>query len=172
MSDKKAIKGMDGESYDRVVDRVMEAVDSASELSAQKLSQLVGETIELEAAAVDLSIDEAHLLRQYLLRDFNRFKQSSIDIGHAIQEGLQLDLALLERSVIDRLFKVADPTRIGFERLREQLGHEDDQYSAGELALPGRFVCVACQEEQTLYKSNALEACPSCFGVLFERASP
>lgn len=171
MSKNKVTTGVTGESYDRMVDRVMNTLDSVNELSAQTFNEVLNDAIELEDAAIELTVDEAHLVKQYLLRDFARVKQDTLEAGRAIRKVLQLDIDLLEKSVLDRLFKVADQTRVDFELLREQLGHGDAQYAAGELALPGQFVCSSCGEAQSLHSSRKLNPCSVCSGVLFERAS-
>ncbi len=170
MSDTNKDK-LDSGRYDQLVDQVMDSLDDASEVTLEKLTSAVNETVELEQTALDMSADEAALLKAYLMRDLKQFSIGVQKVGGALAEWLELDLAVLEKGIVDRLMRVADRTRIEQELLREQLSHDEAHYAAGEIALPGMFVCTQCGSKQTLSESQKLQPCRDCSAVLFERAT-
>lgn len=169
MSDTNQDK-LDSGRYDQLVDQVMDSLDGASEVTLEKLTSAVNEAVELEQTALDMSADEAALLKAYLMRDLKQFSIGVQKVGGALADWLELDLAVLEKGIVDRLMRVADKTRIEQELLREQLSHGEAHYAAGEIALPGQFVCTQCRAKQMLSESQKLQPCRDCSAVLFERA--
>jgi hypothetical protein len=169
MSDANRDK-FDSGRYDQLVDQVMDSLDGASEVTLEKLTSAVNETVELEQTAFEMSADEMALLKAYLLRDLKQFSIGIQRVGGALADWLELDFAVLEKGVVERLMRVADRTRIEQELLREQLSHDEVHYAAGEMALPGQFVCTQCGSKQTLSESQQLQSCRHCSAVLFERA--
>lgn len=170
-SDKKPVKHSEvaPEVYDRILDRLRRTIDEAGESTWESLQETIQEAIELEMAAEEMTRDEMDLLRAYIERDLKQIGYYAHETGEGIAAWLNFDLNALEQTVMNRLWELADKTRVQHELLREQLSHAEQQYLAGEITLPGRLVCVNCGEHQLLIKSGVIEVCSACHGVIFER---
>lgn len=158
-------------AYDRVLDRLRRSLDEAGETTWESLQSRIQEAIELEMAAEEMTRDEMDLLSAYIERDLKQIGYYAHETGEGIAAWLNFDLHALENAVMDRLWDLADKTRVQHELLREQLAHDEQQYLAGEITLPGRLICVNCGEQQLLIRSDAIEPCSACHGVIFERLS-
>lgn len=157
-------------AYDRILDRLRRSLDEAGETTWESLQSRITEAIELEMAAEAMTRDEMDLLNAYIERDLKQIGYYAHEAGEGIAAWLNFDLNALETAVSNRLWDLADKTRVQHELLREQLSHDDQQYLAGEITLPGRLVCVNCGEHQLLIRSAAIEPCEECHGVIFERS--
>lgn len=172
-SDKKPVQHSEvaPEAYDRILDRLRRSLDEAGETTWESLRARIQEAIELEMAAEEMTRDEMDLLNAYIERDLKQIGYYAHETGEGIAAWLNFDLNALEQTVMNRLWELADKTRIQHELLREQLSHSEQQYLAGEITLPGRLECVSCGEQQLLIKSGVIEPCSACHGVIFERLS-
>jgi hypothetical protein len=171
MRDHKSEPVVSGQGYDQLVDRLVERLNETNELSAEKVQQTIDEVVELEQVALDMSKDEAALVKAYLMRDVGSLVAIADDAVDSISTWLKFDLELLEQSVARRLLSVADKSVVDMELLREQLSHGEAEYVSGELALPGTLVCAQCATEVQLMASVSIEPCQNCGGKLFTRAS-
>ena len=171
MRDHKRESGVSGQAYDQLVDRLVEKLNVSNELSAEKVQRTIDEVVELEQVALDMSKDEAALVKAYLMRDIGSLVATVDEAVDSISTWLKFDLELLEQSVARRLLSVADNSVVDMELLREQLRHGEAEYVSGELALPGTLVCAQCAIEVQLMASARIEPCQNCGGKLFTRAS-
>lgn len=156
-------------TYDRILDLLRRRLDEAGETTWESLQARIQETVELEMAAEEMTRDEMNLLSAYIERDLKQIGYYAHETGEGIAAWLNFDLTALESAVMTRLWDLADKTRVQHELLREQLNHNEQQYLAGEITLPGRLVCVNCGEQQLLIRSDVIEPCSACQGVIFER---
>ena len=120
MRDHKRESGVSGQAYDQLVDRLVEKLNVSNELSAEKVQRTIDEVVELEQVALDMSKDEAALVKAYLMRDIGSLVATVDEAVDSISTWLKFDLELLEQSVARRLLSVADNSVVDMELLREQ----------------------------------------------------
>jgi predicted RNA-binding Zn-ribbon protein involved in translation (DUF1610 family) len=157
--------------YDRVLNRLRQDLESAEHWSWSYLQEKIEEAVELELAAEDMTRDEMDLLSAYLKRDLKQLGYYAHETGEGIAAWLNFDLDYLEQTIATQLMDLADKTRIGITELQQRLAEGDDQYTAGEIAAPGTFTCVACGESVVHTSTSRLEACPKCGSEVFTRQS-
>lgn len=157
--------------YDRVLARLLTALESAELRSWDYLQEKIEEAVEVELAAEELTRDEMDLLGAYLKRDLKQLGFYAYETGEGIAAWLNFDLNVLESTLAQQLVKLANQTRIEQERLREQLANADDEYIAGEIAAAGTFVCLACQHVLQARETVVLAPCEACGAPLYRRQS-
>jgi predicted RNA-binding Zn-ribbon protein involved in translation (DUF1610 family) len=158
------------EAYNRILDRLRERLDRAGEYSWDYLQQQIEEAAEIELAAEEMTRDEMDLLKAYIRRDLDQLGYYIHETGSGLAAWLNFDLDILEQKMLQRLLDLADRTRVDYELLREQLGHSENEYLAGEITAPGTLECLACGETQRLTRTSAIQPC-RCGAVLFRRCS-
>ncbi len=157
-------------AYDRILDRLRERLDKASEYSWDYLQQQIEEAAEVELAAEEMTRDEMELIKAYVRRDLSQLGYYIHETEAGVAAWLHFDLNVLERRIAERLLDLADRTRVEQELLREQLEHGENQYLAGEIAAPGTLECQVCGQQQRLTESSVIQPC-SCGAVVFTRRS-
>lgn len=156
------------EVYNRILDRLLTRLDKASEYSWEYLQKQVEEAAEIELAAEEMTRDEMDLLKAYVRRDLGQLGYYVHETGAGIAAWLNFDLDVLEQKMVQRLKELADRTLVDYELLREQLGHGEREYLAGEITAPGTLQCQVCGELQRLTHTSVIQPC-SCGAVLFRR---
>lgn len=157
--------------YNRVLDRLTDTLESAEHRSWDYLQEKIEEAVELELTAEEMTRDEMDLLTAYLKRDLKQLGYYAHETGEGIAAWLHFDLNILESTLVEKLVALADQTRVGQERLREQLANEADEYMAGEIAAVGTFECQSCQQQVQLKKTSLIQACEACGAEHFRRVS-
>lgn len=157
--------------YNRVLDRLSKTLESAEYRSWDYLQEKIEEAVELEQTAEEMTRDEMDLLTAYLKRDLKQLGYYAHETGEGIAAWLHFDLNVLESTVVEKLIALADQTRIGQERLREQLANADDEYMAGEIAAVGTFECLSCKHTMQLKKTSLIPQCEACSAEHFRRIS-
>lgn len=156
------------EAYNRILDRLRERLDKASEYSWEYLQEQIEDAAEVELAAKEMTRDELDLLKAYLRRDLGQLGYYIHETGAGVAAWLNFDLDVLEQKMVQRLKDLADRTLVDYELLREQLGHGEKEYLAGEITAPGTLQCQVCGARQRLTRTSAIQPC-SCGSVLFRR---
>ena len=157
--------------YNRVLDRLTDTLESAEHRSWDYLQEKIEEAVELELTAEEMTRDEMDLLTAYLKRDLKQLGYYAYETGEGIAAWLHFDLSILENTLVEKLVALADQTRVGQERLREQLANEADEYMAGEIAAVGTFECQSCQQQLQLKKTSLIAPCEACGAEHFKRVS-
>ena len=94
------------------------------------------------------------------------------ETGEGLGEWLQLDIALLEHTLADRLLSVADQTLVDTLELKQKLENQDvSHYISGEVATAGMFRCMNCSHMLCLTKTSHLHPCEACGSHYFERVT-
>ncbi|WP_251978436.1 zinc ribbon-containing protein [Salinicola avicenniae] len=157
-----------GDAYERVLARLKEG---SGELSWESFQRELDEAVAFESEFEEFTKDEAALLRAWVERDMRDFRQFLAKGGEGVAAWLGIDLGVLSRRVSDALFSIADRTAIDRERFDDDLEAARADYTAGEVALPGRMSCVHCGAGVMLDHVARLEACHACGHRYFQRAS-
>ncbi|QFU01353.1 hypothetical protein FIU83_06840 [Halomonas sp. THAF5a] len=155
------------EGYERMLERLREGAD---ELTWENLQQELDDAVEFEAELEEFTKDELSLLRAWVERDLKEMRRYLGAGGESVATWLGIDLSMLSRKVVDSLLSIADRSVTERERLEEDLEAARADYSAGEIAAPGRMACVHCDAIVELEGVTRIEPCHQCGHRYFVRA--
>jgi len=155
------------EGYERMLSRLKEGAD---ELTWENLQRDLDEAVEFEAELEEYTKDELSLLRAWVERDLKDMRRYLAAGGEGVASWLGIDLAVLSRKVVDSLLSIADRSVIERERLEDDLEAARADYTAGEMAAPGRMACVHCDAAVELPGVKRIDACHQCGHRYFVRA--
>lgn len=157
--------------YNRLLERVYLSLDKVEEQSWPYIKQKVAEAAELELAAKEMTREEVDLLQAYLQRDLREAGTVLHKTGEGIANWLNFDLNALEFAVTEKLFGLADKTRIDQTELQLRLDHGPEDYLAGEVAAAGQLRCLNCGALVKLPQTALIEPCHQCQKGYFHRDS-
>ncbi|MBK1852172.1 zinc ribbon-containing protein [Marinobacter sp. 1-4A] len=170
--ERSHLSGKALEVYDRMLERVQSRLRAIQETSLDTLEEEVDKAIEAEQELEEMTRDEISLLGTYLQRDLEHLIHFVDETGEGLAEWLQLDLALLEQRLTERLLSVADQTLVDTLALRQKLeSHDAGQYIAGEVATAGMFQCLSCEHMLCLTSTSHLEPCEACGSQYYKRVT-
>ncbi|KJZ14940.1 MULTISPECIES: zinc ribbon-containing protein [Halomonas] len=168
MSDQHSSSGehrlRDG--YERVLARLKEG---AEDLTWDNLQKDLDDAVEFEAELEEYTKDELALLRAWVERDLKDMRRYLAAGGEGVASWLGIDLTILSRKVVDSLLSIADRSVIEREQLEDDLEASRADYTAGELAAPGRMSCVHCDAVVELHGVKRIEPCHQCGHRYFGR---
>ncbi|WP_165855450.1 zinc ribbon-containing protein [Marinobacter sp. JSM 1782161] len=157
--------------YNRMLERVVAQLNQVERKSWDALRESVDEAVEFENELEEMTREEVDLLAAYVKRDVGHLMHFVEETGEGVGEWLRLDLALIERQLLDLLFSVADRTRLDTLELDHKLHHDPGQYIAGEIATAGVLRCVACGHMVCLVETSHIQPCDACNSHYFERVT-
>ncbi|MFG6136813.1 zinc ribbon-containing protein [Halomonas sp. B23F22_10] len=155
------------DAYERVLERLQEG---AGELNRESLQKELDEAIEFEAEVEEFTRYELSLLRAWVDRDLKEMRRYLNAGGHSVAHWLGVDLSVLSRRVVESLLSIADRSQVERERLEDDLEASRADYTAGEMAAPGRMACANCDAVVELNGVARLEPCHQCGHRYFMRA--
>lgn len=159
-------------SYNRMLERVESRLAEVEERSWDQLQEEIEEAIGFEQDVAELTREELDLLAAYLRRDLSHLLGFVSSTGGGVAEWLRTDLEWVEDWLVEKLFSIADPTRIDTLELQQKLQDSDpNHYFAGELAMAGVLRCLNCGHLLTLSETTRLEPCERCESHYFERVT-
>ncbi|QSP94553.1 zinc ribbon-containing protein [Marinobacter salinisoli] len=170
--ERNHLSGKALEVYDRMLERVQARLKSLPDVTVQALEDEVEKAVEFEYELEEMTREETDLLGAYLERDLKHLMHFVEETGEGLQEWLQLDLALLEHQLADRLLSVADKTLVDTLELKQKLENTDaGHYISGEVATAGMFRCLNCSHMRCLTATSHLEPCEACGSHYYERVT-
>lgn len=147
--------------WEEAEEKAKPTLREALEIAEQKVSDL-GE----------FSREEIEKVSDYLRRDIHEATEALAENGRELANWLEFDLELIETSLAETLAdwvaKVADPTIVELERLREQ-AIIFGEWHTGEITGPGVLVCQKCGERLHFDKPGHIPPCPKCHGTVFKK---
>ncbi|MEH6473799.1 MAG: zinc ribbon-containing protein [Halopseudomonas sp.] len=155
--------------YNRLLERVYLSIEQVEEQSWPFIKQKIEEAAELELAAKEMTQDELNLLQAYLQRDLREAGAVIHKTGEGIANWLNFDLQALEYAVVEKLFGLADKTRVDQTELQLRLDHGPEDYLAGEVAAAGQLRCMECGALLKLEQTSLIEPCHQCNSHYFHR---
>ncbi|MBB3229592.1 zinc ribbon-containing protein [Halomonas stenophila] len=155
------------DAYERVLSRLKEG---AGELNRENLQKELDEAVEFEAEVEEFTRDELSLLRAWVERDLKEMRRYLGAGGEGVASWLGIDLSMLSRKVVESLLSIADRSLVERERLEEDLEASRADYTAGEMAAPGRMACTHCDAIVELEGITRIEPCHQCGHRYFVRA--
>ena len=170
--ERSHLSGKALEVYDRMLERVQSRLNEVQETSLQTLEEEIRKAVEVEYELEEMTREEADLLGEYLQRDLQHLLHFVEETGEGLKEWLQLDIALLEHELSDKLLSVADKTLVDTLELRQKLENQEvGHYISGEVATAGMFQCLNCSHMRCLTATSHLEPCEACGSHYYERVT-
>ncbi len=157
--------------YNRLLERAYLSLEQVEAQSWPLIKQKIEEAAELELAAKEMTREELDLLQAYLQRDLREAGTVLHKTGEGIANWLNFDLQALEFAITEKLFGLADKTRIDQTELQQRLDHGPEDYLAGEVAAAGRLRCLNCGALIKLQQTALIEPCHQCQQRYFHRDS-
>ena len=156
-------------AYNRMMERVKSALDTAEKNTLMNLRQGVEKAAGIAEQLGELTRDEAERIGTYLQRDLHDAGKYLAESGNDMRSWLRFDIELIEDRLLDLFGSVADRTRLEWLEL-EQRAHDGPDYHSGEITGPGSLLCKACGQEIHFHATGHIPPCPSCHGSQFVRA--
>ncbi|KMQ75691.1 zinc ribbon-containing protein [Marinobacter subterrani] len=170
--ERSHLSGKALEVYDRMLERVQLRLNELQSTSLKTLEDEVRKAVEFEYELEEMSREEADLLGAYLQRDLEHLMHFVDETGEGLGEWLQLDIALIEHQLADKLLSVADQTLVDTLELKQKLENQEaGQYISGEVATAGMFQCLNCGHMRCLTATSHLEPCEACGSHYYERVT-
>ncbi len=140
-------------------------LEEVSEPALHRIVEKAKEKLEKIEGATREDIDK---VAEWVKRDLHDAAHYLSETGKDLKDWLGFETALVESSVLYRLFSAADPTTLELLKLKEQA--EMAEWHTGEITGPGTLVCDNCGERLHFYKVSRIPPCPKCHGTVFHRA--
>lgn len=173
MSDSDNKQGWDerlGEAYDRMLARVRERMGEMEKDARPMLHNAIENAKETATELGELSREEAEKVGDYLRRDLEHAGDFLSRTGKDLGSWLRFDTELVERSLAEMFFQVADQTEVELAELSvraEILG----EWHTGEISGIGTLECKSCGEQLHFHRTGHIPPCPRCHGTSFRRIS-
>lgn len=152
------------QAYNRMIERAREIMQK----SGERLDNAVDEARETAHELGELTRDEADLLAQYVKRDLQDLGDYLRDPDGDLRTWFQMDTELIEASIRDLLFSVADQTSVQLAEFARNAGRPAI-WRTGEMTAPGVLECTKCTEQLRFTKAGRIPPCPSCHNTEFRR---
>ncbi len=170
--ERQHFSGKAAKVYDRMLERVEKALAERELKTWETVREEIDNAVAFEQGVEELTRDEVNLLAAYLERDLAHLLQHiSGSEDNDVAEWLRLDLALVERGLVDMLFSIADRTTLDTLELSQKLQHPPGKYISGEVATAGVLRCLECGHMVCLTETTHLEPCAACGSHYFERVT-
>tara|TARA_R110001583_G_scaffold69617_1_gene197249 strand:- start:1039 stop:1608 length:570 start_codon:yes stop_codon:yes gene_type:complete len=155
--------------YNRLLERVYLSIEQLEAQSWPFIKKKIEEAAELELTAREMTQDELELLQAYLRRDLREAGSMIHKTGEGIASWLNFDLQALEYAVVEKLFGLADKTRVDQTELQLRLDQGPEDYLAGEVAAAGQLRCLECGALVKLEQTSLIEPCHQCSSHYYHR---
>lgn len=169
--EKPEFSGQALKVYNRMLERVTSRLNTVERKSWETLQESLAEAVEFENELEEMTREEVDLLAAYVRRDVSHLMHFVEETGEGVGEWLRLDLALIERQLLDLLFSIGDKTRLDTLELDHKLHHDPSQYISGEIATAGVLRCVSCGHMVCLVETSHIQPCEACNSHYFERVT-
>ncbi|ARU55936.1 MAG: zinc ribbon-containing protein [Pseudomonadales bacterium] len=158
-------------AYNRVVERLESSLADLELRTWETLKEELDQAIEFEQDVAELSKEELSLLGAYIRRDLQNLKHFMAETGEGVSEWVKTDAAVIERSVMELLFSIADKTTVDQVQLKHKLEHDHSTYMVGEIASAGMLRCGDCGYMMCLTQTSVIEPCHECGNQYFKRVT-
>lgn len=152
------------QAYSQMLDRAREIMQK----SGERLENAVDQARETAQELGELTRDEADLLAQYVKRDLQDMGDYLRDPEGDLRAWFHMDTDLIEASIRDLLFSVADQTSVQLAEFARNAGRPTT-WRTGEITAPGVLECTKCGEQLRFTKAGRIPPCPGCHNTEFRR---
>lgn len=156
-------------AYQRMLERLRH--EGAGQGGQARLSRLLDAAKDRAVELGELSREEAERIGAYLRRDIEdaaAFLAGERD--SELLDWLRLDLAIVEKNLLDLFSSVADRTRLEWLELEMQARTADAaEYRTGQITGIGTLECPSCHHTLRFHAIGRIPPCPGCHGTVFVR---
>ena len=152
------------QAYSSMLERAKEIMQK----SGERLETAVDQARDTAQELGELTRDEAELLSQYVKRDLQDLGDYLRDPDGDLRAWFHMDTELIEASIRDLLFSVADQTSVQLAEFARNAGRPATWHT-GEMTAPGVLECTKCSEQLRFTKAGRIPPCPSCHNTEFRR---
>jgi hypothetical protein len=151
--------------YNRMMSRVQRTLENAEHKAGPIVEHAIERARERAVELGETTREEAEKVADYLKRDLGEMARYLNDTGREYRAWFNMDLELIEASLLDLLMSVADRTRLELTQWAEQAS----QYRSGEITGPGTLACVNCGERLSFVRPGHIPPCPRCRSIEYRR---
>lgn len=148
--------------------RMLERARAIMQTSGTRLDNAVDQARDTAHELGELTRDEAELLAQYVKRDLQDLGDYLSDPNGDLRTWFHMDAELVEASIRDLLFSVADQTSVQLAEFARNAGRPATWHT-GEMTAPGVLECTRCTEQLRFTQAGRIPPCPSCRNTEFRR---
>ena len=157
-------------AYERILSRVREFTDEASEELGPKVHYAIDSAKEKAYELGELTREETDKIGNYVKRDIMDAAHYLSDQSKEFADWLKFDVDLVEDRLLDLLEHVVNDTRAELKNLADRAKIENIWLS-DEIAGPGTLECIACGHLLKFHETSRIPKCEKCGGTQFHRAS-
>ena len=154
-------------AYNVMRETLKKALHEAEEKTPEALKQAFEKAEEKASELGELTREEIEKLGEWLRRDFHEAAEAWEKNKQELATWWEMDKDLIEAQLLDWVARMADPTIVQWELLREQIHF--GEWHTGEITGPGVLICKNCGEKLTFDKPGHIPPCPKCHGSVFEK---
>lgn len=157
-------------AYDRILQEVHDAIESAKENSLPGLKEYLNDAREKMVELGELTREEADKVAGYVERDMKDAANYLLETGEQLSAWWRFDVQQVENRMLEMFTSVADQTKLELEKLAQRASGTT-LYHTGEVTGPGTLVCTGCGKEMHFRKTGHIPPCSGCKGTDFRRAA-
>ena len=155
-------------AYDVMLARAVEAFDTATQRSGSFVDHAV-ETARRKALELgELTHDEAHSIKDYLVRDVHAAARYLAEHERELADWLRLDVLRVESRLLQSFSNAVERARLDLKHLSKTTG-KLFEWHTGELTAIGALSCKECGKTIHFHSTGRIPPCPQCRGTEFTR---
>ncbi|MCU7849682.1 MAG: zinc ribbon-containing protein [Candidatus Thiodiazotropha sp. (ex Lucinoma kastoroae)] len=156
-------------AYDKMLQEVHEAAESAKENALPGLKEYLDDAREKLIELGELSREEAEKVAGYVERDMKDAANYLLETGEQLSAWWRFDVQQVENRMLEMFTSVADQTKLELAKLAQR-ANKSSLYHTGEVTGPGSLLCIQCGKEMHFKKTGHIPPCSGCKGTEFQRA--
>ncbi|MCU7933963.1 MAG: zinc ribbon-containing protein [Candidatus Thiodiazotropha sp. (ex Dulcina madagascariensis)] len=156
-------------AYDKMLQEVHEAAESAKENALPGLKEYLDDAREKLVELGELSREEAEKVAGYVERDMKDAANYLLETGEQLSAWWRFDVQQVENRMLEMFSSVADQTKLELAKLAER-ANKTTLYHTGEVTGPGTLLCIQCGKELHFRKTGRIPPCSGCKGTEFQRS--
>lgn len=159
-------------AYDKILQEVHDAIESAKENSLPGLKDYLDDAREKMIELGELSREEADKVAGYVERDMKDAADYLLETGEQLSAWWRFDVQQVENRMLEMFTSVADQTKLELAKLAQRAsGTTLTLYHTGEVTGPGTLICTGCGKEMNFKKTGHIPPCSGCKGTDFQRGA-
>ncbi|MFA5627025.1 MAG: zinc ribbon-containing protein [Thiohalomonadaceae bacterium] len=158
------------DAYYRMLERLKNSLDSASEKATPVIEQAISQAQEAATELGELSREEAERISQYLRRDIEDAAMFLNESGTELKDWLKFDLQMVEQHLAEIFRDSVDHTRLALTQLAQH-ANKLGEWRTGEITGIGTLQCKSCGESLNFHRISRIPPCPKCHNTTFRRQS-
>ncbi len=157
-------------AYDRILQEVHEALESARETALPELKEYLDDAREKMVELGELTREEAEKVAGYVERDMKDAANYLLETGEQLSAWWRFDMQQIENRMLEMFTSVADQTKLELDKLAQR-ATKSSLYHTGEITGPGTLICTDCGKEMHFKKTGHIPPCSGCKGTVFQRST-